>query len=260
MKQASLWFSDYNKLYTGTEPFFYNVNEIEVARALEQDYPLLLQELKVLWDTSANNSKGPAFGDYDSFDDKQFPPRSWQKMVLKVWGLKNNRVIKMLPHTARLINSFPDISSCFITKTAPNSIIRPHCGETNAHLRIHLGLNAPVVDKHVCGMEVGNETVGWQNGKTFAFLDAHNHHVWNKSDAERYVLIIDLIRPEFAHRKYFIYARVIVSQLYFYTASLIGTSFLFKISAKALDVLTVLLYLPIRLAVITNNRFNLIKL
>ena len=139
-----------------------------------------------------------------------------------------------------MINQFPDISSCFLTKTSPQSIIRNHCGETNAHFRVHLGLYVPDVDSGTCGMEVKGHTIGWQNGKTFVFLDAHSHHVWNNSNEERYVLIVDLIRPEFFSKKKFICTRVIISQLYFYSTSLIGAKWLYKIPAGVLDMLSLI--------------------
>jgi aspartyl/asparaginyl beta-hydroxylase (cupin superfamily) len=255
MKQTELWFCDYNKKYEGTEPFFFPVQEIEVAQFLEHNYKSLRDELKILWEH--NGSHAPdAFGNYDSFDDKQFPSRSWQKMVFKVWGLMNKRNCNRFPITASLIEKFPAISSCFVTKTSPRSIIKHHCGETNAHVRIHLGLHVPETPASVCGMEVGSQTTGWQNGKTFAFLDGHKHHVWNNSDEDRYVLIVDLIRPEFVRQKNFVCARVIVSQIYFWAATHLNNSFLYKIPAFILDALTLVLYLPILISIFILNRCN----
>ncbi|MES2619858.1 MAG: aspartyl/asparaginyl beta-hydroxylase domain-containing protein [Bacteroidota bacterium] len=259
MKQPELWFCDYNKKYEGPEPYFFPEREIEVAQFLEHNHQALQNELKVLWEYNSVNA-ADAFGNYDSFDDKQFPPRSWQKMVFKVWGLKNKRNCDRFPITASIIKKFPAVSSCFVTKTSPGSVIKPHCGETNAHLRIHLGLHVPEVASSVCGMEVGNETTGWQSGKTFAFLDGHHHHVWNNSDADRYVLIVDLIRPEFASRRNFIYARVIVSQMFFYFTSLMKISKLHLVPSTFLDIVTYVLYLPVQLMIQLNNRIGFIKL
>ena len=259
MKLAELWFCDYNKKYEGTEPFFFPVQEIETAQFLEHNYKTLLDELKILWEHNGVDAPD-AFGNYDSFDDKQFPPRSWQKMVFKVWGLKNKRNCERFPATASLMEKFPAVSSCFVTKTSPHSIIKPHCGETNAHVRIHLGLHVPEAPASVCGMEVGNQTTGWQNGKTFAFLDGHNHHVWNNSDADRYVLIVDLIRPEFSGRRNFIYARVIVSQMFFYFTSLMKIPKLHLVPSACLDAVTYVLYLPVLFTIWLHNRIGLVRL
>ncbi len=260
MKHPALWFCDYDKEYEGKEPSFYSVQEINVAMALEASYPVLREELKILWEKGEKESTFQGFGDYDSFDNKQFPPRSWQKMVFKVWGLRNNRICSKFPVTASLLEKHPNITSCFVTKTSPRSIIKPHCGETNAHIRIHLGLHLPEADATICGMEVLSKRIGWQNGKTFAFLDAHHHHVWNNSDSDRYVLIVDVIRPEFAHRKHFVFARVIVSQLFFYFVHRFKMKFLYNISTAVLDVATWLVYAPIRIAMAFNNKFNIVKL
>jgi aspartyl/asparaginyl beta-hydroxylase (cupin superfamily) len=258
MKETGLWFCDYNKKYEGPEPFFYPVKKMEVAHYLEQNYSALHSELKMLWDPQSNNITD-TFGSYDSFDDKQFPPRSWQKMVFKVWGIRNKKGCNKFRYTAALIDKFPTVTSCFVTKTSPHSIIKPHCGETNAHIRIHLGLHVPEVESSVCGMEVGNQTVSWQNGKTFAFLDAHNHHVWNNSDEDRYVLIVDTLRPEFTKRRNFICARIIVSQIYFSLANKISPTFLFDVPSVVLDVLTRLFYVPIRMVILMNNKISFTK-
>ncbi len=259
MQQGRLWFCDYNKKYEGTEPSFFPVQHIEVAQFLERNYKALHNELKVLWGENGTDA-ADAFGNYDSFDDKQFPPRSWQKMVFKVWGLRNRQNCERFPVTASIIEKFPEVSSCFVTKTSAHSVIKHHCGETNAHVRIHLGLHVPEVPSLVCGMEVGNQTTGWQNGKTFAFLDAHQHHVWNNSDADRYVLIIDLIKPEFAARMNFVFARVIVSQLFFYTASLMKIPNLERVPSTFLDAMAYLLFLPVIFIIQLNNQFGLLKL
>ena len=257
MPKAILWFSDFNKIYDGSDPYFYPVEKIELAQELERCYELLKAELKVIWETSDNIT---AFKNYDSFDDKQFPSGSWKKIVFKVWGLENKRALENFPATSTLIKKFPSVSSCFLTKTSAHSVIRLHSGETNAHLRIHLGLHVPQVDANICGMEVGTQTIGWQNGKTFAFLDAHSHHVWNNSNEERYVLIVDLIRPEFLARQKFVCARVIVSQLYFYSTSLIGVKWLYKMPAKVLDIFTYLSYVPLQIAIEINSKYPFVKL
>jgi ornithine lipid ester-linked acyl 2-hydroxylase len=259
MKQPTLWFCDYNKQYAGNEPFLYPASEIDIAVALEQYYTSLLEELKILWQTK-NGGKDDLFGDYASYDDKQFPPNSWKKMVIKVWGIKNKSIYKKFPVTSSLVERFPNVTSCYVTRTSAHSIIRPHCGETNAIIRIHLGLKVPEVDAGLCGMQIGSQTVAWKNGKAFAFLDAHSHHVWNNSDHDRYVVIADVLRPEFTGRKNFICSRIIVGQLFFSIATRFNTHHLHKVPNRLLDGITWLLYLPIVAAVKLNNRIGFLKL
>src|SRR5687768_10792495 len=174
---SNLWFATYDERYEGSEPFFYDTEKIEVAQALEKNYATIKNELKILWE---NRGEGQmkVYGD----DALQIPPKTWSKMVFKVWGIKNKKVCEKFPATYSLMKKFPGVTSSFVTKTSAHSVIRPHCGETNATIRIHLGLHVKDEDPQVCGMQVGNEIVSWKNGKTFAFLDAHYHHVWNKSE------------------------------------------------------------------------------
>ncbi len=258
MRQPALWFCDYNKQYEGEEPFIYATQELEVANALERNYQALHDELKVLWQGA--NGTANVFGDYAAYDDKQFPSNSWQKMVLKVWGIKNKVICKKFPVTASLIGRFSNVMSCYVTKTKAHSVIKPHCGETNAIIRVHLGLKIPEGGASVCGMQVGNQTIGWQNGKAVAFLDAYSHHVWNNSDSERYVVIVDVLRPEFMNRKNFICTRIIVSQLFFSIATRISTGNLHRVPGKLWDGITWLLYLPVITAVGLNNKIGFLKL
>lgn len=257
MIDSNLWFSDYNKTYTGCEPIFYDTSKIAIAQELEKNYTRLYNELKVIWE---DKEKIQDFGKYDSFDDKQYPPKSWKKMVFKVWGLTNSITQKKYPLTNAIISKYPEVTSCFLTRTSPHSVIKTHCGETNAHIRIHLALNIPTEDSELCGIEVLGEKVGWKNGKTFAFLDAHSHHVWNKTETYRYLLIIDIIRPEFKDKINYVLVRVIVSQLAFYTLSKFRFLDPEKVSSGFLNKLSVILYMPILFAIYCGNHLKLFKL
>jgi aspartyl/asparaginyl beta-hydroxylase (cupin superfamily) len=159
-----------------------------------------------------------------------------------------------------LLAQIPHLLSGYVTRIAPGAVIKPHCGETNAHLRIHLGLHVPDVPPSVCGMQIGGKTVGWKNGEAFAFLDAHEHHVWNKSKHYRYILIVDVLRPEFVPRKSFVYARVIVSQLVYFSLSLLRVPHLDKIPPGLLSTITYVLYLPIVVTTWFGNKLGLFKL
>jgi len=99
------------------------------------------------------------------------------------------------PRTARVLDSLPRFRGtghAYFSLLAPHSHIKPHCGPINAWLRCHLGILVP----QGCRMRVGDETRPMQEGKCLVFDDAFEHEVWNDSDHERLVLIIDFWHPD----------------------------------------------------------------
>ena len=66
-----------------------------------------------------------------------------------------------------------------------NSHIRAHCGISNAQLKLHVGLFAPIKrDGTPCAsLRVANETRSWKTGRVFVFDDSFEHEVWNTCDS-----------------------------------------------------------------------------
>ena len=60
-------------------------------------------------------------------------------------------------------------------------------------LRLHLGLKIP---KKGCGMEVGGTQVNWAEGEVLIFDDSFEHWVWNDSEEERMIFILDVPHPD----------------------------------------------------------------
>jgi beta-hydroxylase len=44
-------------------------------------------------------------------------------------------------------------------------------------------------------MRVGDQLCQWEQGRCLVFDDTNNHEVWNNSDQERIVLLVDVDRP-----------------------------------------------------------------
>ena len=210
----TLWFADFDGQYLNENVDFLPKENEPICHELERLYPEILQEVSFLW-TNHGSRENP-FNNYNSFDDKQFPAGSWKKIVLKVWGLTARKnVIKFPIIHSLLAKNHQRITSCQITRLAPGSVIKPHCGETNSILRLHLGLNVPDKPVEECGIRVGVTKRRWKNGEVLCFLDAIDHDVWNNSESYRYILIVDVLRPEFQHSANLICSHIIVSQAVF---------------------------------------------
>ena len=60
-------------------------------------------------------------------------------------------------------------------------------------MRLHLGLKIP---KKGCGLEVGGTQLNWAEGEVLIFDDSFEHSVWNDSEEERMIFILDIPHPD----------------------------------------------------------------
>jgi aspartate beta-hydroxylase len=74
----------------------------------------------------------------------------------------------------------------------PGTVIAPHCGRTNASLRVHL----PLWTDPGASMLVGDRQVTWRQGEMVVFDDSFQHAVRHDGDRVRIVLLFDVWHPE----------------------------------------------------------------
>jgi hypothetical protein len=80
----------------------------------------------------------------------------------------------------------------FFSRLKPGTHIPPHFGAANNRLTVHLPLIVPAG----CAIRVGDEIHQWREGELFAFDDSFEHEAWNRSNAERVVLIFESHHPD----------------------------------------------------------------
>ena len=69
---------------------------------------------------------------------------------------------------------------------------------TKGMLTYHLALKSPKeTEKCRMALEEGDHehTLTWTDGESFLFDDMFNHEVWNETDEDRYILLIQIKRP-----------------------------------------------------------------
>jgi len=255
-----LWFTDYNKGYDTNEQVYYTTQELRVAKELEELFPQIRDEMKIVWESTDEEERNKYFGAYAPFDDKQEPAGALAKIAFKVWGVYNNKMKNTFPTLFSLVKKYPEITSCTVHRVLPEIVLKHHWGETNSIIRIHLGLKVPkdTIPKSLCGIEIKGETVYWEDGEVFGFLDAHPHHCWNKSKEERYIVLIDVLRPQFLKRKRWICARIIVGITYFSIVTrFLSEERLQKTPGWMLDAITAVLFLPITIGTFISNKLGL---
>ncbi len=199
-----MWFSiyDFSFNYKGTEPPFIDPDQFKWANDLKLHASEIRNELASYLDSHQLQSY---------FNSSMVSKRnSWRTIALKTWTIELYKNQNKFPVTTSLINKYPEIISASFNLLEPNSKILPHCGDTNAIYRCHLGLVIPA-QLPECGFRVKDDTRPWKNNEWLVFMDAYNHEAWNNSEQERYIFLIDVMRPEYAAKKKYVRSTVLTS-------------------------------------------------
>lgn len=198
------WFMLYGGRFPGNEPCFYNPEEFAWVRTLEENWLVMQQEILSLLERRQERLK-PYFNKV-----MVFPPKKWKTLGFYFWKYKIHANCKDCPETTRILESIPNMTAGSLSVLEPGSNINPHQGDTNAIIRVHLGLSIPA-PLPACGFQVGKEVREWKEGKALLFCDAHTHTAWNQTDLRRLVLIVDVMRPDFARETNAICSHVLAS-------------------------------------------------
>ncbi|MCH7410673.1 aspartyl/asparaginyl beta-hydroxylase domain-containing protein [Belliella sp. DSM 111904] len=199
------WYSIFGGRYQGDHPPFYEPEHLSWTKILEDNWKIIRDELFGLIEADPDRLKP-----YKINKSMSFPPKKWKTMGLIFWNMKNHKNCSRCPQTMKILKSLPGCTSASLSILEPHSNINPHQGDTDAVIRCHMGLSIPssIPD---CGFQVENEIREWREGKTLPFCDARTHTAWNHTSQRRYIMILDVIRPEFKNRKNEICAHVLAS-------------------------------------------------
>lgn len=198
------WFEIDGEHYRGNEPNFYRNEDFPWIQQLEDNWQVIRDEILALLERKQDRLR-------PYFIPLSFPPRQWKTMGFYFWKYRIHKNCRSCRRTAEVLESLPNMTAGSLSVLEANSNINPHHGDTNAIIRIHLGLDIPA-GLPECGFQVGNEARPWENGKALMFCDAHAHTAWNHSSQRRLILIVDVMRPEFATQTNGICRKVLATQ------------------------------------------------
>ncbi len=122
---------------------------------------------------------------------------SWNAFFFYRDGERNADNHARCPATSAALDAAPLIRvaehspETFYSVLTPGAYIPPHTGVVNIRLVTHL----PLIVPQDCGIRVGSETRGWEEGKCVVFDDTFEHEAWNRSGQTRVVLICDIWNP-----------------------------------------------------------------
>ncbi len=198
---AKVWYS-FKGGRSEEELGFYPKEDFPWAALLEQNAKIIAPEIERYIENNEEAIK-PYF-------NKALVTKAgkWRTFAFFFWKWKVTKNMRECPKTIEVLRKVPGIVSASISILEPNIEIKLHRGDTNAIIRAHLALKAPV-QLPDCGFQAAGEQRSWEEGKIFLFNDAAEHKAWNHSNLRRYVLLVDVIRPEFAHKKFTICSTVL---------------------------------------------------
>lgn len=135
---------------------------------------------------------------------------SYKTFSLRWWDIEFFKNQIHFPVTTKLLKKYPEITTLSFNFLEPQSRILPHCGDTNAVYRCHYGIEIPD-SLPTCGFRVKNENRSWKEGEWLAFLDAYEHEAFNLTDKTRMIILMDILRPEYANQRSRITSTVMTS-------------------------------------------------
>lgn len=119
----------------------------------------------------------------------------WTVLYFYSAGRPVEETMRACPRTAEFLNSMPGAGAAghsYLSVLRGGTHIKRHFGPINTRLRCHL----PFVVPEGARIRVGEEMHEWREGDFLVFDDSFDHEVWNDSDQERIVLIMDFWHPE----------------------------------------------------------------
>lgn len=128
---------------------------------------------------------------FDPWVQREMYSDGWSVYGLIAWGYEIDKALSACPITSQILKEIPGVQTAGFSRLAPGTHIQPHRGWVTNVYRLHLGLVVP----EDCAMRVGEETRSWQEGKCLVFDDTSEHEAWNKSDRDRFILLLDFLRP-----------------------------------------------------------------
>lgn len=203
---ASPWFSRGGGEFAGGEPNYFEPADFAWTARIEAQWRTIRDELLALLEQQRISMMSYPNGELTA------DPAHWKTFALLFWSHRLEHNMRQCPRTWQLLKDIPHLSSASFSLLEPQAAIHPHRGDTNAIMRCHLGLVIPA-PAPACAFQVEDEMRGWENGRFLLFCDAHVHAAWNHTAGQRYILILDVMRPAFATRQRAVSRRVLAAIL-----------------------------------------------
>ena len=173
------------------DPPVFDATKFPWAMELEKNHDVIRRELQGIL---VMREYIPLFHEFSPDQKKISTGENWRTFFLKGFGYEAEQSWKRCPETMKILSNIPNLRNALFSILGPNYHIPHHRGVTKGLIRCHLGLIVPD-QRDQCVMRVGDQIRQWEEGRCVVFDDTYDHEVWNKTDQERVVLLIDVDRP-----------------------------------------------------------------
>ena len=146
--------------------------------------------------------------DFRPYDARLIDRGKWEQLVLYDNGEMVERACELFPVTTSVVSTISETSHLgmiSLSMVFPGTHIIPHCGPTNARLRVHLC----ICESQDAYIFVGGHELRWKEGECIMFDDSFEHEVWHRGRAPRIVLILDVWHPGLAPEEITTLSRVL---------------------------------------------------
>lgn len=210
------------RVFRGTDAWFGRTSKIPDAPVLTREHvpwladleraaPTIRKELDALLEARALL---PRFQDIAVNQQRIADDDQWRIFALWGFGRCSDLGRRTCPETTACLDGIPGLESAFFSILGPGKHIPRHRGVTRALVRCHLGLVVP--REGTCEMDVDGRRVRWREGEAFVFDDSRPHEVWNDTDEERVVLLLDVRRPmRWSGRWLYAFLRAVLRRTHF---------------------------------------------
>ncbi|MBZ0093673.1 MAG: aspartyl/asparaginyl beta-hydroxylase domain-containing protein [Sulfuricellaceae bacterium] len=122
--------------------------------------------------------------------------RDWRMFVLKAYGASISRNMALCPELAARVEEVPDVLSATLSFLAPHKHIPQHRGPFRGVLRFYLGLSVPTGadGRPSTVLKIDGAEHRIADGECLLWDDTFPHEVWNRSEAMRIALLLDVRR------------------------------------------------------------------
>lgn len=241
-----IWYSYKGIPYDGNQPNFYDPKDFPWVAEVEANFPIYKAEIESYLENSGTQME-PYFN--DSIVSRF---KSWKVSVFYFWRIRKHKNLQQVPALEKLFCSIPNFVSASLSLLEPDTEIQPHNGDTNGIIRCHLGLKIPAGLPDV-GFRVGDETRSWEEGKMLLFSDAQNHSAFNHSKENRFILLIDVMHPNYARKRGVVCSNALsflwLQQLYKRMKWMSKSPWFIKAGARFCCKIGVWIYVPIQRAI-----------
>lgn len=158
------------------------------ARRLEDRYDDVKAEVEKL---VARRSL-PRYGDVDPIRAAEVS-EGWRLYYAYMLGVPNPAARDDLPTLLEFAERTPCVVNAMIAILDPGVTLKAHQGPYAGILRYHLALKVP--DRNPPWLRVERERYTWKERESILIDDTFEHEVYNESDSDRIMVIVDVRRP-----------------------------------------------------------------